>query len=54
MTRTITLAKGGRRYVFRCSGNIDPQLVDKLIVSAKAAVRSATICWRPPVKNLYE
>lgn len=36
MTRTITLAKGGRRYVFRCTGNVDTQLVDKLIQLARS------------------
>ena len=43
MTRTITLAKGGRRYVFRCTGNVDPQLVDKLIHLARSRPEAAKV-----------
>jgi hypothetical protein len=36
MTRTITLAKGGQRYVFRCSGDSQAPLVEKLIRLARS------------------
>lgn len=43
MTRTITLAKGGRRYVFRCTGNVDANLVDKLIQLARTRPDAAKV-----------
>jgi hypothetical protein len=43
MTRTITLAKSGRRYVFRCTGNVDPELVDKLIQLARTRPDAAKV-----------
>jgi hypothetical protein len=36
MTRTITLAKGSQRYVFRCSGDRAAPLVEKLIRLARS------------------
>lgn len=36
MTRTITLAKGGQRYVLRCSGDSQAPLVEKLIRLARS------------------
>ena len=36
MTRTITLAKGGQRFVFRCSGDSQAPLVEKLIRLARS------------------
>jgi hypothetical protein len=36
MSRTITLVKGGQRYVFRCSGNSQAPLVEKLIRLARS------------------
>ena len=36
MSRTITLAKGSQRYVFRCSGDSQAPLVEKLIRLARS------------------
>jgi hypothetical protein len=36
MTRTITLATGGQRFVYRCSGDSQTPLVEKLIRLARS------------------
>ena len=52
MSRTITLAKGGQKYVFRYSSGSEPAVVDELIRLARS--RGTGITWPDAARASFQ